>query len=43
MIMDNYLLIKDAEPLQDLNVRPEPEYYLTEPQIVNLIKEGSLD
>lgn len=43
MIMDNYLLIKDTEPLQDLNVRPEPEYYLTEPQIVDLIKEGSLD
>lgn len=43
MIIDNYLLIKDTEPLQDLNVRPEPEYYLTEPQIVDLIKEGSLD
>ena len=43
MIIDNYLLIKDTEPLQDLNVRPEPEYYLTEPQIIELIKEGSLD
>lgn len=43
MIMNNYLLIKDTEPLQDLNVRPEPEYYLTEPQIIELIKEGSLD
>lgn len=43
MIMNNYLLIKDTEPLQDLNVKPEPEYYLTEPQIIELIKEGSLD
>lgn len=43
MIVNNYLLIKDTEPLQDLNVRPEPEYYLTEPQIIELIKEGSLD
>lgn len=43
MIMNNYLLIKDTEPLQELNVKPEPEYYLTEPQIIELIKEGSLD
>lgn len=43
VIMNNYLLIKDTEPLQDLNVKPEPEYYLTEPQIIELIKEGSLD
>lgn len=43
MIINNYLLIKDTEPLQDLNVKPEPEYYLTEPQIIELIKEGSLD
>lgn len=43
MIINNYLLIKDTEPLQDLNVKPEPEYYLTEPQIIELIKNGSVD
>lgn len=42
-LINNYFLIKDAEVIQDLNVRTEPEYYLTEPQIVDLIKSGSVD
>lgn len=42
-LINNYFLIKDAEVIQDLNVRTEPEYYLTEPQIVDLIKNGSVD
>lgn len=42
-LINNYFLIKDAEAIQDLNVRTEPEYYLTEPQIVDLIKNGSVD
>lgn len=42
-LINNYFLIKDAEVIQDLNVRTEPEYYLTEPQIVDLIKTGSVD
>lgn len=42
-LINNYFLIKDAEVVQDLNVKTEPEYYLTEPQIVDLIKNGSLD
>lgn len=42
-LINNYFLIKDAEVVQDLNVKTEPEYYLTEAQIVNLIKDGSLD
>lgn len=42
-LINNYFLIKDAEVIQDLNVRTEPEYYLTEPQIVDLIKDGSVD
>lgn len=42
-LINNYLLIKEAEAIKDLNVRPEQEYYLTEPQIIDLIKNGSLD
>ena len=42
-LINNYFLIKDAEVIQDLNVKTEPEYYLTEAQIVDLIKNGSLD
>ena len=42
-LINNYLLIKEAEAIKELNVRPEQEYYLTEPQIVDLIKNGSLD
>jgi hypothetical protein len=42
-LINNYFLIKDADVIQDLNVRTEPEYYLTEPQIVDLIKNGSVD
>ena len=42
-LINNYFLIKDVEVIQDLNVKTEPEYYLTEAQIVDLIKNGSLD
>lgn len=42
-LINNYFLIKDAEVIQDLNVKTEPEYYLTEAQIVDLIENGSLD
>lgn len=42
-LINNYLMIKDIEVVKDLNVKTEPEYYLTEPQIVDLIKNGSLD
>jgi hypothetical protein len=42
-LINNYLMIKNSEIIEDLNVRPEPEYYLTEPQIVDLLTNGSLD
>ena len=42
-LINNYFMIRDAALVQDLNVKTEPEYYLTEPQIIDLIKEGSLD
>lgn len=42
-LINNYFMIRDTALVQDLNVKIEPEYYLTEPQIVDLIKTGSLD
>ena len=42
-LINNYLMIKNPEVVKDLNVKTEPEYYLTEAQIVDLIKTGSLD
>lgn len=42
-MINNYLLIKDAQGVKDLNTKTEPEYYMTEEQVVELIKTGSLD
>lgn len=43
LLINNYFLIKNKEALQELNVHVEPEYNLTETEIITLIKEGSLD
>ena len=42
-LIKNYLLVKDEETLDNLNVHREPEYYMTADQVVRLLKEGSLD
>ena len=42
-LISNYLLIRNNEAIQDLGVKPEPEYYMTEEQVIELIKNGSLD
>lgn len=42
-MINNYLLIKDAQGVKELNTKTEPEYYMTEEQVVDLIKNGSLD
>lgn len=42
-LINNYFLIKDPDAIKDLEVKTEPEYYLTEPQIVDLLTNGSLD
>lgn len=39
----NYLQIKDPEGVKEFTKKVEPEYYLTEEQIVDLILNGSLD
>lgn len=42
-MINNYLLIKDAQGVKDLNTKTEPEYYMTEEQIIELIRNGSIE
>lgn len=42
-IMQNFLQVYDPDATQDLGVQREPEYELSEEQIVDLMKNGSLD
>lgn len=42
-LMTNFLQIQSAEATQGLGIHTEPEYNMTEQQIIDLIKHGSLD
>lgn len=42
-LISNYLLIKNDDAIKELNVHTEPEYFLTQPEIIELIQHGSLD
>ena len=42
-LMANFLQIEDESVTDNLNIRTEVEYYMSEDQIVDLIKSGSLD
>ena len=42
-IMQDMLLIQDMGALDSLNVHTEPEYFMTETDVVNLLQKGSLD
>jgi hypothetical protein len=42
-MMTNFLQIQDAPATNDLGIHVEPEYHMSEQQIVELIKIGSLD
>ena len=42
-LMANFLQIEDESVTDNLNIRTEAEYYMSEDQIVDLIKNGSLD
>lgn len=42
-LMENFLQIENEQAISDLNIHTEPEYYMSEKQIVELIKTGSLD
>ena len=42
-LMLSFLQIQSADALRDLNIPTEPEYYMNEQQIADLIVKGSLD
>lgn len=42
-LMSNFLQITDESVTNNLNIHTEAEYYMSEEQIVELIKHGSLD
>ena len=43
ILISNYFLIRNEEAIQDLGIPTEPEYFMTEKEIIDLIKTGSLD
>ena len=42
-LMANFLQVQSAEAIQNLGMRTEPEYNMSEQQIIDLLKTGSLD
>lgn len=42
-LMANFLQILDEEVLEDLGIPTQPEYYMSEEDIIKLMKTGSLD
>ena len=42
-ILSNFLQIMDAEAIEKVGLRPQPEYHMSEQDIVNLMKDGSID
>lgn len=43
VLIAEYLQIKDQDVLNGYGIEPEPEYFMTENDIIDLIKNGSLD
>lgn len=42
-LLANFLQILDAEAIAKVGLNPQPEYHMSEQDIVNLMKNGSLD
>lgn len=42
-LLANYLQISDIKAVENLNMRVEPEYYMNETQVIDLLKNGSID
>ena len=43
VLIANYLLIRNEDAIKELGVPTEPEYFMTDKEVVELIKTGSLD
>ena len=41
--MSNFLQIQSEGVPKSLGIKTEPEYYMSEQQIINLLKHGSMD
>ena len=42
-LMQHFLQITNAEVLENLNIQAEPEYYMNDEQVIELIRTGSID
>lgn len=42
-LIENYLLIQSDEAIKDLGVHTEPEYFMSQNEVIELMKNGSLD
>lgn len=42
-LLTNFLQVQDAPAIAELGIHAEPEYHMSEQQIIDLIKTGSLD
>ena len=42
-ILSNFLQIMDAEAIEKVGLKPQPEYHMSEQDIVKLMREGSID
>lgn len=42
-ILANFLQIQDVEGIEKVGLHPQPEYHMSEQDIVKMLKEGSLD
>ena len=43
LLISNYFLIRSEDAIKDLGVPTEPEYFMTEKEVVELIKTGTID
>lgn len=42
-LLANFLQIKDLEAIKEVDLKVEPEYHLTEAQIIELLEKGSIE
>lgn len=42
-LIDEYLQVTDEEVIDDLNINAEPEYFMSEEQVKDLLLNGSMD
>lgn len=43
VLMQNMLLIQDPNAVANLNIHAEPEYFMSEEDVINLLQNGTLD